>query len=522
MTGRTIVLGLDGADWNFLEPWLDAGELPELQRLMETGVSGPLETVVPPSTVPAWPCMFTGLNPGHLGIAHFMMPAHNDPHSIRTVDYDDFNAPALWDMVADNGGDSVVANIPGTYPPPTTPQVTVSGMMTPSKSDSYTHPDSYCENIKGLETPYHIDRTLWGDNEEFLEDIYEMTDSRFELFDELLGHELDLFFGVISATDRIQHKLWDTHELCEYWSYLDDKIGEFVADLDESDTLLIVSDHGFGECRGSLYVNYWLKEQGWFQATGENGSGGGNAVSNPILKVGLSRERIREMLYVLEIKDYIERLVPTRLQKIIPTKQEGETFDEALMKGHIDWDTTDCYALSPIGVYLEPDPGTERYRERREAVMEKFRHIDVPTEGVETHSWKPENLYNIEDVGDLPDVIIRVGNNEYKLSNRVDTGSPWGQPRLQKGNHRTSGIIVADGPNVESTTVEAHLLDIVPTVMAALGYPIPNAVDGSVLETITGSDKFDRRSYEQRDRDSEEEEMSGEVRDRLDDLGYLE
>lgn len=54
MAGRTIVLGLDGADWNFLEPWLDAGELPELQRLMETGVSGPLETVFPPSTVPAW------------------------------------------------------------------------------------------------------------------------------------------------------------------------------------------------------------------------------------------------------------------------------------------------------------------------------------------------------------------------------------------------------------------------------------------------------------------------------------
>ena len=131
-------------------------------------------------------------------------------------------------------------------------------------------------------------------------------------------------------------------------------------------------------------------------------------------------------------------------------------------------------------------------------------------------------MYNIDDVGDLPDVIIRVGNNEYKLSNRVDTGSLWGQPRLQKGNHRTSGIIVADGPNVESTTVEAHLLDIVPTVMAALGYPIPNAVDGSVLETITGSDKFDRRSYEQRDRDSKEKEMSDEVRDRLDDLGYLE
>lgn len=68
-----------------------------------------------------------------------MMPAHGDPHSIRTVDYDDFDAPALWDMVADNGGDSVVANIPGAYPSLTTPWVAVSGIMIPSKSDTYTH-----------------------------------------------------------------------------------------------------------------------------------------------------------------------------------------------------------------------------------------------------------------------------------------------------------------------------------------------------------------------------------------------
>jgi len=102
MAGRTIVLGLDGADWTFLNEWFDAGELLELQRLRETSVSGPLKTVVPPSTVPAWPCMFTGLNPGHLGITHFMMPAHGDPHSIRTVDYDDFVDMAARQVMVGN------------------------------------------------------------------------------------------------------------------------------------------------------------------------------------------------------------------------------------------------------------------------------------------------------------------------------------------------------------------------------------------------------------------------------------
>jgi len=35
---ETIVLGLDGANWDLLEPWLEAGDLPNIESLREDDI----------------------------------------------------------------------------------------------------------------------------------------------------------------------------------------------------------------------------------------------------------------------------------------------------------------------------------------------------------------------------------------------------------------------------------------------------------------------------------------------------
>lgn len=50
----TIVLGLDGANWALLEPWIDEGKLPNVAELRESGVWTDLESVLPPVTCPNW------------------------------------------------------------------------------------------------------------------------------------------------------------------------------------------------------------------------------------------------------------------------------------------------------------------------------------------------------------------------------------------------------------------------------------------------------------------------------------
>lgn len=50
---RVIVIGLDGATWNIIEPMVQEGKLPTIEKLMQDGCYGNLESCIPPKTFPA-------------------------------------------------------------------------------------------------------------------------------------------------------------------------------------------------------------------------------------------------------------------------------------------------------------------------------------------------------------------------------------------------------------------------------------------------------------------------------------
>jgi predicted AlkP superfamily phosphohydrolase/phosphomutase len=68
---KLLVIGLDGADWGIILPWVRDGHLPNLKSLLSAGCSGPLASTVPPITFPAWSSFMTGLNPGRHGVLDF-------------------------------------------------------------------------------------------------------------------------------------------------------------------------------------------------------------------------------------------------------------------------------------------------------------------------------------------------------------------------------------------------------------------------------------------------------------------
>src|SRR5690349_14396565 len=67
-TRRVLVLGLDGATFDLLDPLMEAGHLPFLRRLAERGARARLASVFPPKTIPAWYSFATGQDPGGLGV----------------------------------------------------------------------------------------------------------------------------------------------------------------------------------------------------------------------------------------------------------------------------------------------------------------------------------------------------------------------------------------------------------------------------------------------------------------------
>ncbi len=52
---KLLIIGLDGATFDLIKPWAAEGKLPTLAKLMHDGVTGDLESTLPPVTSPAWP-----------------------------------------------------------------------------------------------------------------------------------------------------------------------------------------------------------------------------------------------------------------------------------------------------------------------------------------------------------------------------------------------------------------------------------------------------------------------------------
>src|SRR4030095_14817732 len=97
-TIKLLILGLDAATLDLINPWVAEEKLPNIAHLMSTGASGRLASIVPPVTPPAWTSFMTGKNPGKHGIFEFMeMPPGT--YSLRYLDASSRRAKTVWRML---------------------------------------------------------------------------------------------------------------------------------------------------------------------------------------------------------------------------------------------------------------------------------------------------------------------------------------------------------------------------------------------------------------------------------------
>ena len=137
---KTIVIGLDGATWNLIEPWAEQGKLPNFRRIMENGVWGKLKSVLPISTAPSWKCYATGKNPGKLG-AYFWYDFDRDQKRIKMVNSTSFKSKEIWDYLGEAGYECGVINMPTSFPPRRINGFMIAGFNALDQLD-YTYPKS--------------------------------------------------------------------------------------------------------------------------------------------------------------------------------------------------------------------------------------------------------------------------------------------------------------------------------------------------------------------------------------------
>jgi len=112
---QVVIIGLDGASWNFINPLLRENALPNIKYLIENGSSGVLETIVPTKSSVIWTSIATGKSMIKHGIVDWTFV---DKNKIQ-VPYrqSERRAKAFWNIFGDLGRTVGVINWFITYPP---------------------------------------------------------------------------------------------------------------------------------------------------------------------------------------------------------------------------------------------------------------------------------------------------------------------------------------------------------------------------------------------------------------------
>lgn len=101
-TRKVLLIGWDAADWKAINPLMDEGLMPNLQRLVEQGTMGSLATLMPPLSPMLWTSIATGKRPYKHGILGFSEALANGQW-VRPVTNRHRKVKAIWNILNQQG-----------------------------------------------------------------------------------------------------------------------------------------------------------------------------------------------------------------------------------------------------------------------------------------------------------------------------------------------------------------------------------------------------------------------------------
>ncbi|MEO1083354.1 MAG: alkaline phosphatase family protein, partial [Acidobacteriota bacterium] len=136
-----IVVGLDAATWDVIDPMIERGELPHIAALRESGAAGDL-LVLPPLSSPAvWTTYMTGHFPRRHGVLDHTYPYAPGPK--RRVTSTVRKEPALWNLASRFGRRSGVIGYYASHP-----VEQIDGVMVSDRADQIETGGVYPEELE--------------------------------------------------------------------------------------------------------------------------------------------------------------------------------------------------------------------------------------------------------------------------------------------------------------------------------------------------------------------------------------
>lgn len=442
-------------------------KLPNLSRLIDEGLYGPLSSTIPCTTIPAWTSMVSGKDPGTLGLYGLRNRADYSYDRMTIATANAVHEPRIWDLLTAVGKNSIVVGVPQSYPVQPLKGYMISCFLTPTTEQQYTYPDELRHEIEQVldGRPYDVDVLQFrsDDKDLLLRQIMEMTEKHFVVLEYLLCRKpWDFFMFVEIGLDRIHHGMWRywapdhpkyepgnpyQNAIPDYYRYLDQEVGKLLGMLDDDTVVLVVSDHGAKTMVGGFAVNEWLRREGLLVLKEEPPSG-------------------------------------------ILTPRE---------KAVIDWPRTTAWGeggyYSRIFLNVEgrepqgkvPANDYEKVRDELKARLEAI--PDDKGRPLETVVYKPEELYRrVRNIP--PDLMVYFGDLRWRTvgsfgipdiyTSENDTGP-------DDANHDRYGVFILWDPrhNYGGERVEGlQLMDVAPTVLHLMDMPVPTDMQGSIVSGI--------------------------------------
>ena len=400
---RIVILGLDGVDPDVVASLVAEGRLPNFERLQTDGSTARLTSSPPLLSPIIWTTIATGREPVDHGIAHFTV---EDPVTGETIPITSTlrRTKALWNIFSESQRTVSVVGWWATWP-----AETVAGQMLSDRlgyhflmedqdlrldaTSGVTYPpEALVSNQALMRSPADIGA---GELARFVDiDPHELAQE--PDFADDLGHfrwalatagsyvdiglsswrqlKPDLLMVYIEGVDTSSHlfgHLYRQTELSgelatqqarfgntveEMYVYADEIVGRFLEALDESSTLVVVSDHGFklGELHSDLSATRDLRrvseafhrEEGILYLYGRGVRPGSTIRKAHILDVTPTALALAGLPVSAEMPGRVlqEALVPLEVQEIAsyePSDPEGDegggardrtAADEAIMK----------------------------------------------------------------------------------------------------------------------------------------------------------------------------------------------
>ncbi|HKY04112.1 MAG TPA: alkaline phosphatase family protein [Blastocatellia bacterium] len=270
---RAVLIGLDGTPYSLVRRFTEDGTMPNLKEMLGRGTLLQMDTSIPDISSVAWTSFMTGANPGRHGIYGFLDLQPNS-YKIYFPNSRHIQSETLWDAVGRAGRRSIVINVPSTYPARPLNGVLVSGFVAVDINKA-TYPAELVPRL--LEMDYRIDvdaRKVQQSHDALMDDVLTTLDRRVAVLLDLYDREpWDMFIGVVTETDRLQHFFMDAieDEGHKYHSAFRDfyrRIDGFLGQIGErlrDEAFMIMSDHGFTPIKQQVYLNRWLMDNGFLK-----------------------------------------------------------------------------------------------------------------------------------------------------------------------------------------------------------------------------------------------------------------